>query len=317
LRALAKAASHNPAGAEEDLRRAMAVAPEDPTAYARLASIRAQQKKYPEAEKLFEQSLQKDPQFMEAVRGLMAIYFLQKQPARAIARANDQIKKSPDSSALYLLLAQGLLVTRDLEKAEEALQKAVALDKNNVDAFLLLAQVQVTRGSSERAAQSYEQTIKSNPLDVRPYVLLGMLMETKKDITRARTLYEKALQIQPDYPLAANNLAYLLVENGGSSDVALTLAESARRSLPDMPSVADTLAWVYYKKGAYGLAIDLLQEAVKKAPENPTFHYHLGVVYQKTNEKDKAREEFQRTLQINPNFESAGEIRKALSVLGG
>lgn len=64
-------------------------------------------------------------------------------------------------------------------------------------------------------------------------------------------------------------------------DVATSLARVARQKMPDPPNVADTLAWAYYHKGAYGLAVDLLQEALKKAPDNPTFHYHLGLTYQK------------------------------------
>jgi tetratricopeptide (TPR) repeat protein len=317
LRALAKVSGRNPAGAEEDLRRAMVLAPDDPTAYSRLATIRASQRKYPEAEKLYEQALTKNPKFIEPVQGLMGIYFVQKQPARAIARVNEQIRKVPDSSALYFMLAQALMQTKDLEKSEAAAQKAVELDKNNVEAFLLLAQAQVARGHADQAMQNYESTMKSNPLDVRPYVLMGMLLESRRDTKRAQEFYQKALQVQPDYPLAANNLAYLMVETGGSLDVALSLAETARRGMPDLPSVADTLAWVYYHKGAYGLAIDLLQEAVKKMPDNPTFHYHLGMVYQKTKDNGKAREHLQRTLQLNPNYENATAIRQALSTLGG
>ena len=78
---------------------------------------------------------------------------------------------------------------------------------------------------------------------------------------KAEELYRKALQIEPHYAPAANNLAYLMVQNGEDLDSALSLAQIARQKMPDSASAADTLAWVYYHKGLYGLAGDLLREA--------------------------------------------------------
>ena len=95
------------------------------------------------------------------------------------------------------------------------------------------------------------------------------------------------------------------------------LAQTARQALPQNPNVADTLAWVYYKKGVYGSAADLLKEAIHTSPDNPTYHYHLGMVYDKLNDKAHAREELQRTLKLSPNFEHAQEVKQVLSTLGG
>ena len=117
--------------------------------------------------------------------------------------------------------------------------------------------------------------------------------------------------------MAANKLASSLLENGGNADVALSYAQMARSGMPDSPISADTLAWAYYHKGTYGLAVDLLEDAVKKMPQNPTFHYHLGLTYQKTNNRTRAKEHLERALQINPKYPQAAEIRKALSELAG
>jgi tetratricopeptide (TPR) repeat protein len=324
LRALARANRQDLAGAEADLRIAMAQAPADPTAYARLATIRAFQKKYPEAEKLYEQSLEKNPNFFEAMQGLVAIYAVQKQPQKALTRVQGQIAKAP-SSALYVLLGQLYATQNQLDEAEAAFTKAMSLDKKNVEAYFLLAQLQTARGSLDKAAQSYEQSILQAPQEIRSYVSLGMLEEKRHNFPRARELYEKALRVQPDASnpwaaIASNNLAYLLLENGGNADVALSLAQTARQNFPKLPNFADTLAWVYYRKGAYGSAVDLLKSAIHDAPNNAsaaTFHYHLGMAYDKINDKAHAREELERALQLDPKIENAQEIRQVLSTLGG
>ena len=82
--------------------------------------------------------------------------------------------------------------------------------------------------------------------------------------------------------------------------------------MPDSPGAADTLAWAYYQKGLCDSAADLLMEAVQKAPDNATYHYHLGMVYRKQKNDTAAKKQLQRALQINPNSPAAAEIRKAL-----
>ena len=63
----------------------------------------------------------------------------------------------------------------------------------------------------------------------RAYVLLGSLEDARGNRPQAQKWYEKALQLQPDQALAANNLAFLMLETGQNVNVALTLAQTARR----------------------------------------------------------------------------------------
>src|SRR5208282_6676946 len=98
--------------------------------------------------------------------------------------------------------------------------------------------------------------------------------------------------VEPDDPLACNNLAYILLEHEGDVNVAFSLAQTARKGLPNLPNSADTLGWAYYQQGAYNAAIEALQEAVKGSPNSATYHYHLGMAYQKANNLPMAKKEF-------------------------
>ena len=110
--------------------------------------------------------------------------------------------------------------------------------------------------------------------------------------------------------------AYYLTGDQRARDVALSWAQVARRSQPDSANAADTLAWVYYRKGAYGLAIGLLEDAVKRSPENPTYHHHLGMAYYKNNDKPRAKSHLKRALEIKKDYQEAEEIRRTLGELG-
>jgi len=176
-----------------------------------------------------------------------------------------------------------------------------------------LGQVLVNQGSVDQAIATYQQSVKDNPNEISFYILLGELFESQKKFDDAKNMYQKALQIQHDNPAASNNLAYVMLETGGNVDVAMSLAQTARRLMPDSPNAADTLGWAYYVKGLYPSAIELFNEAVKKTPNNPTFHYHLGLAYQKSDQPMLAKEHLQQVLKLNPNYPEAEGVKKALA----
>ena len=307
--------------AEEQIRKAIDVAPQSAVGYIQMGNLRQLQKQYSEAEKSYQQALEHDPSSADALSGLMNIYINQKQIDKGVAVANAQITKVPNSSAFYDLLGTLLFNNKkDLNGAAAALKKSAELDKNNSDALLKLGQVQIAQGSADQAISTYQNSLKDNPRETSFYILMGELYESKQEWDKAKEAYQKALEIQPDNPLASNNLAYVMLETGGNVDVALSLAQVGRRGMPDLPNAADTLGWVYYQKGAYKSAIDLFQEAIKlteknKGADDATVHYHLGLAYQKDNQPALARQHLERVLKINPNYSSATDVKKALAQL--
>jgi tetratricopeptide (TPR) repeat protein len=304
--------------AEQDAQLAAQKAPQIPAPYIQMGNIHLAQKHFAEAEKFYQQALDKDPSSSDGLSGLMNTYFAQKQYDKAIAAANTQIAKSPNNANFYDLLGTALFNgKKDLPGAEAALQKAISIDKNNIDALEKLGKVQVQQGQPEKALALYQQSIKDNPREVTFYILCGELYEGQKDWDHAKGMYQQALGISPGHPLASNNLAYVILQQGGNVDVAMGLAQTARRGMPDSPNAADTLGWAYYQKGIYQSAINQFQEALRLGekrgdPEEADLHYHLGLAYQKDNKTALARQQLEKAVKINPKNDDA---RKALSEL--
>jgi tetratricopeptide (TPR) repeat protein len=319
LRAVAEMNRKKFPEAEQDLRKAGAVAPNNPTPLVQLGNLRQLQKQYGEAIKFYQQALDKDPASTDALQGVMNTYIAQKQLDQAVAAAKAQIAKSPNVSGFYDLLGTALFEKKDFKGAEEAFNKAVELDKSNSDALLKLAQAQAESGSVAQALATYQQSIKDHPKEISFYLLAGMMYESQSNWDQAKAMYQQALTIEHDNPLASNNLAYVMLQQGGNVDVALAMAQTARRGMPDSPNAADTLGWAYFQKGVYQSAIDMFQEALrlnekKGGADDPTVHYHLGVAYQKANQPVLARQQLERALKISPNNT---EAKKALLELHG
>jgi tetratricopeptide (TPR) repeat protein len=268
------------------------------------------EQKLPAAESWYEQALSHDANSTDALEGLAKIYLSQQQPDKAIARVNAQIARSPTNGAFYYLLGTVEFNKGDLPVAETALEKSAQLNKNDVDAYVKLGQVQAAMGKLDKALSTWSEGARENPKEAALYTASGTVYARQNDLEKAKSSYETALELKPDDPEAANDLAYVLVETDGSLDRALELAQSARRGMPDSPEVADTLGLALYRKGAYGSAIGMFQEAINlaaksKRAESPAYHYHLGLAYEKAEKPALARQHFDHVLKLDPHYTDA------------
>ena len=177
--------------------------------------------------------------------------------------------------------------------------------------------VQNLRGATDQALQTYLDGAKTNPKEVAFYLLAGGIYEGKQDWDHAKQQYQKVLEIQPENPLASNNLAYVMLQQGGNVDVAFTMAQTARRQLPENANTADTLGWAFYHKHVYRSAITLFKEAVKKEPYNALFNYHLGLAYAKNGQGALARQQLDRVVKLKPSFPEVEELRRAVAEAKG
>jgi tetratricopeptide (TPR) repeat protein len=318
LKAIAELGLRKFEDAQRDDQEAMKRAPNSPAPYVQLGHVALAQKHYSDAEKFYQQALEKDPSYSDGLRGLMTTYVEQKQYDKAIAAANAQITKSPNNSNYYDLLGTALFDgKKDYAGAETALRKAVDLDNKNADAIEKLGKVQIQLRNMDQALALYQQAIKDNPREVRFYILAGELYAAKQNWDQAKAMYQQALGVSPDNALAANNLAYVLLEQGGNVDVAMNMAQTARRGMPNSPNAADTLGWAYYQKGIYSSAVGQFQEALRLnekngGVDNPVVHYHLGMAYEKLNQNGLARQQLEKAVKLRPEYADA---RKALSQL--
>jgi len=315
-RATVELAHNSPDKAEADLKTAMSIAPQSAPAYLMLGEIRYTQKRFPEEAALLEQALQYDPDSVAALRGLVNYDLSKKLPVQALSRINAQIAKRPKNSGFYDLLAMVQIQNKNLDLAIATAQKSMEVNPDDSEAVTIYAQLQAARGQAANAIGVWEQWSKGHPGNAGALVILGSLEESRGDKRKAEDYYKKALQIVPTQPVAANNLAYLMLQNGENVDVALTWAQTARQGMPDSPNSADTLAWAYYYKGTYGFARDLLEDAVKKDPNSATLQYHLGMVYGKLRDRSSATIHLKKAISLAPDSPAAKDARTALQGLG-
>jgi Tfp pilus assembly protein PilF len=241
----------------------------------------------------------------------------QKKPEKAIQRLTQAIAKGPDQPNFHELLGRVYFSQKNYNKAEEEYRRILALDKTNNAAYQLLAQLYMVQGSFDKAVSSLESQIKARPDAVEPRLILGSLYESRGTIDKAQYYYRETLKLDAQSPIAANNLAWLLCENGGNLDEALNLARVAHAKLPKSTEAADTLGWVYYKRKAYMSAIEIFRGAIAQDPKRAIMHYHLGMSYYRNGQNDRAKDSLQKALDLDSKFPGASEANKVLQSISG
>ncbi|MGB7332057.1 MAG: tetratricopeptide repeat protein, partial [Terriglobales bacterium] len=300
------------------LKRSLEKEPNNPAAYVQLGNLRMAQNQLADAQRAYQQALDQDPNSTEALGGVLNVDLVQKEPDRAIATAKTQLSRYPKNPGFHIILGQLLMEQKkDLAGAEAEFKQASDLDSKNVEARVKIGLVQSQRGATGEALQTYLDGSKVNPKEIAFYLLAGGIYESKQDWDHAKQQYQKVLEIQPDNPLASNNLAYVMLQQGGNVDVAFAMAQTARQKLPDNPDAADTLGWAFYHKHVYTSAINLFKEAVKKEPDSALFNYHLGLAYAKSGQAALAKQQLDRVVKIKPNFPGVDELRQAVDEIKG
>ncbi|MBV8207193.1 MAG: tetratricopeptide repeat protein [Acidobacteria bacterium] len=298
----------NAAAAESNFRKAMELAPNSPAPYLDLGMLRVTQKRFPDAEHLFQQALDRDATNVTSLRALLSAYLLQKQTEKAKAFMARSISLNPENSALHSLDAELSAALNDVKGAEAEMQKTIDLSKEKASAYRSLTIYASQKDDLSLALTTVQAWVKQYPNDPMAWQLMGSLSnDVRHDWETAKHCYEKVLQLDPDNAAAANNLAYGLLQHGGNVDLALSYAQTARRVANNNPEVADTLGWAYYQKHSYRLALDQFESAQKmrEAAKQPSavVELHMGMTYMALNQGPEAKKHIQRALQIDPKID--------------
>ncbi|MGE0642968.1 MAG: tetratricopeptide repeat protein [Nitrospira sp.] len=289
--------------------------PKEPIGPYRLGLVARAEKNTAKALMNFEEALSRRPTAIEPLTQIAMIKTAQGNANEARQRVLQQVELAPNNPYLQNLLGQLWANTKDYTQAEQTFKRAIDLEPSLLPAYLGLAQTFLQAGKVDEAMKEYEAVLTKDPNVIQAHMMLGLNHETRNELGKAQARYETILKLRPKFVPAANNLAWVIVQQGGNLDVALSHAQTAREGSPDDPYVADTLGWIYYKKNTNLLATSLLKEAVEKLPNEPEVHFHYGMALAKSNQVAEAKRALHTALQLQTNFQGADEARKTLNAM--
>ena len=261
----------------------------------------------------FQRALAGQPASVNALDGLLISKVAAGDAGDASRLATETVARSPEDARLLVVSARAFALAQDFAKAESTLRTAIERDPQLLEAYSMLGQIYMRQNRTDQALREFQRLAELQPNEVGPPTIVGVLQHAAGKLGEARQSYQAALRVDPTAVVAANNLAWMTMEEGGNLEVALQLAQAATQRAPASGVVRDTLGRIYFRKGLYPSAIAALEEAVKLEAKNADYRVQLAMAYAKNGDEAKARGALDAALTLNPQAAGAAEAQALIA----
>jgi tetratricopeptide (TPR) repeat protein len=216
------------------------------------------------------------------------------EAARAYQRAAEA---GPSESNLFDWGTE-LLIHRAPEQAAEVFEKGHRLFPRSQRMLLGLAAAGYAHGDYDRSAHSFFEACDLNPADPGPYIFLGKVQSI--EIVQLQGYLDRLARFQKLHPDSAWANYYYAValwkqrkgpEDSQTPARVQKLLQNAVRLDPALGAAYLQLGVVYSAQKGDTRAIAAYQKAIAVSPEMDEPHYRLGQAYERTGQKEKARQE--------------------------
>jgi tetratricopeptide (TPR) repeat protein len=132
---------------------------------------------------------------------------------------------------------------------------------------------------------------------------LAVLYHSTQKSQKAVQTYRKVLSLEPDMPVAVNNLSWLICEYENEPEKALKLAERGVEQFGDYVDLIDTRGMIYYRLGEFEKALDDFNKCIELySPYSRSLagsYYHRGLCQTSMGNTVGARESLLKALKVH------------------
>ncbi len=246
------------------------------------------------AEKRFFEALAVEPRLPAVIAALAQTWSRKQGPWFAGENLMKLAERDPGLSFARYVAARAYVQSRDPIRAEAALRRGLKLQPDSPVPYQHLADYYFGLDRAADALEICQQGLERFPQDLD---LLRMQAQIETGLSRpeeAIRIYQAILAGRPEADLARYRLALLLVsqeKDESAQKRAKEIAKELGADQPSDPTLLDMLGWVLFRTGDVHRGRELLEAAVKVAPEDPSLHFHLGAVYLEARNIGLARKE--------------------------
>jgi tetratricopeptide (TPR) repeat protein len=253
----------------------------------------------PYVRSIFERIKKKYPQEWRSYWFLGAIGALTRNDSLALNNFKKVTELAKWNADGWVYLSSVFLEKNDYQSVITVLEAALKTlpEEPRVNSILGFAYSRTNR--TDDAIRVLEKAHALDPNDLNTISQLALIYDGQKNFTESDSLYEHALRLDPNNHLILNNYGYSLSERGMQLQRCLEMAKKAVAAQPENQSYLDTYGWVYFKLGNYAEAEKWVKKAIEKGNANAVLYEHLGDIYERMNDHERALEQWNIALKLD------------------
>ncbi|MHA1227377.1 MAG: CDC27 family protein [Candidatus Hodarchaeales archaeon] len=256
-----------------------------------------------EAEKSLIQAQRRDKLNPETPILLSRIYSKQGNISKQIKTLENAWKKHSDSVKIPIELARALYKDEKPDKVEKVLNKALKQAKS-ADPGLVLGQYFLDEKEYDRALEVYNKVLDRFPNSYYAAYGIGVAYHAKNKWSNALESYKKAaIMFRPNKPPQSLyvNMSRVLKQLGKYKEAIDTLYKAKKLGKTTI-EISLLLAELFLENKRPDRALRALEDAKNLDKNNPTIPFYIGLTLLELKEKERAKEEFKRSLILDPQF---------------
>ncbi len=162
-----------------------------------------------------------------------------------------------------------------------------------------------------KSAEGPLADVTTRSMEAYRYYLEGREDTRKLYFDDARIAFEKAVKLDPDFAMAYYALAYanINLQNEEAGATAIKRAKALSLKTTEKERLRIEAAYASLIENDSGKAYRIRRQIVEKYPKEKEIFYSLGVYYKNNYDFDKSIIEFNKALEIDPNY---GDIHNEL-----
>lgn len=249
-------------------------APRDPRPHYLTAVALQKKNDLAGAEKELRAALALDPKLAEVRNELGAMMMERRRYKEAQEEFVHAVADKPDLGEAWLNLGQAAAMQKDCKTSLEAYAHAVKLAPNDADGYINQSVAARKCNKLPEATAAARQAVKLAARSPQAHLNLGIALEASGKLADAAAEYDVATRIKPDYATAWWSLGLV---NGKlkKQDAAIAALDRARALSPTPARIAD-LGVAWRDKGDLAKAASLFREALAKDPRYTPARWHLA-----------------------------------------
>lgn len=258
----------------------------------------------PEAETLYRQILQVQPDHPDALHLLGVIAHQVGQHDLAVRYISQAIASDRPRAEFHNNIGEAYRAQGKLEEAVGHYRQALALNPAYAEAYNNLGTVLREQGKLEDAAAHYRQALALKPGYTEACNNLGNALKEQGELEEAVAYYKQALALSPAFAEAYNNLGSALKEQGKLGE-AVVQYKRALTLKPIFAEAYNNLGAVFLEQGQLEEAVAHYQQALALKPGYAEASYNLGNLWREQGKLEEAVGHYRRALALKPGHTEA------------
>jgi tetratricopeptide (TPR) repeat protein len=283
---------------------------------ARLAIAYAAAMQLKEAEQIASKILEKDPANERALTLLAdtANSSEKLQPLR------DRIKSlqasNPDRAVFHIVLGELLMRERDLAKAQDEFQKAIALQSTNVSAHLALANLYQLKSDRVNAEKEFKAAADHSSWRSNEKLKYADFKVQNGAVDEGKAIITEIIKQAPDYIPAYTSLMNLAYNQRNYDECAVLVEKVITRDQMNFEALV-TAGRLKLAKGDFDHAIEALEKVANIYERVPIVHHNLALAYLSKGDMAKVNLNLNIAISAKPSYIPSVMILAEMNIAKG